>query len=91
MSDKKIIKNLYFVIVLIWLIGNILTLNFLPMQDPETLTLEEMVEIQKQFSINFDLGKLLIKVSEIVFISLSVWSAYSFFLKKYKKRVTSKK
>lgn len=91
MIGKNKIKNLYFVIFLIWLIGNILTLNFLPMQDLETLSLEEMIELQKQFSINFDLGKLLIRVSEIFFISLSVWLAYSFFLKKYKKRATSKK
>ncbi|EOH93422.1 hypothetical protein UAW_02671 [Enterococcus haemoperoxidus ATCC BAA-382] len=88
MTDNKKIKNLYFVIFLMWIIGNILTLNFLPMQDPETLKLEEMIELQKQFSINFDLGKLLIKASEILFISLSAWLAYSFFLKK---RATSKK
>jgi len=91
MTDKKIIKNVYFVIFLIWLIGNILTINFLPMQDSETLTLEEMVELQKQFSINFDLGNILIRVSEIGFMSFSLWLTYSFFIKKYKQKAASKK
>ncbi|EOI02657.1 hypothetical protein UAY_00904 [Enterococcus moraviensis ATCC BAA-383] len=42
---KESIRNSYFIIFLIWLTGIILILNFLPIQDPDTLSLEEMIEL----------------------------------------------
>ncbi|MFK4566575.1 hypothetical protein [Enterococcus sp. UD-01] len=88
-NRKKIIQNLYFVLFLIWLIGVILTLNFLPMQDPDTLTMDEMINLQKQFSINYDLGHLFIKIGEASFIALTIYTVVSFLLTKYKKEKQS--
>ncbi|MBO0469129.1 hypothetical protein JZO66_01130 [Enterococcus sp. DIV0242_7C1] len=88
-NRKKIIQSLYFVLLLIWLIGVILTLNFLPMQDPDTLTLDEKINLQKQFSINYDLGHLFIKISEVPLIALTIYTIVSFLLTKYKKEKQS--
>ncbi|MDA9470971.1 hypothetical protein C240_1115 [Enterococcus sp. 5H] len=56
------------------------------MQDPDTLTLEEMINLQKQFSINYDLGHLLIKISELSFIILTMYTIISFLIEKYKEK-----
>lgn len=59
------------------------------MQDPDTLTLDEMINLQKKFSINYDLGHLFIKISEVFFIALTIYTIVSFLLTKYKKEKQS--
>lgn len=54
------------------------------MQDPDTLTLDEKINLQKQFSINYDLGHLFIKISEVSLIALTIYTIVSFLLTKYK-------
>ncbi len=61
-------------------VGIFLTLNFFPMQDPETLTLGEKIELQKEFSIDYDLGNSLIYLSNICLTVLIVYLIYSFYI-----------
>lgn len=61
-------------------VGIFLTLNFLPMQDPETLTIEEKIELQKEFSIHYDLGSFLIHLSKLCFVVLVVYLIYSYYI-----------
>ena len=62
------------------MIGIFLTLNFLPIQDSKTLSLEEKLNMQREFSINYDLGNFLIDLSKGCFIILVVYLMYLFYV-----------
>lgn len=80
--NKKTLKYLYITIFILWLIGIILTLNLMPIQDFGTLTYAQQVEAQKEFSIHYDLGLLLIRISEVCFILVSLYFVLKWIIKR---------
>lgn len=57
-------------------IGIILTLNLMPIQDPDELTTNELIAIQKKFSIHYELGDLLIDCSNCILLLLLLFLFY---------------
>lgn len=82
MFNKKVFKYVYITIFILWLIGIILTLNLMPIQDFGTLTYAQQVEAQKEYSIHYDLGILLIKISEVCFILVSLYLVFKWVIKR---------
>lgn len=82
MFNKKVFKYVYITIFILWLIGIILTLNLMPIQDFGTLTYAQQVEAQKEYSIHYDLGILLIKISEVCFILVSLYLIFKWIIKR---------
>lgn len=82
MFNKKVFKYVYITIFILWLIGIILTLNLMPIQDFGTLTYAQQVEAQKEYSIHYDLGILLIKISEVCFILVSLNLIFKWIIKR---------
>ncbi|OEG17695.1 hypothetical protein BCR22_12885 [Enterococcus plantarum] len=82
MFNKKVFKYVYITIFILWLIGIILTLNLMPIQDFGTLTYAQQVEAQKEYSIHYDLGILLIKISEVCFILVSLYLVFKWIIKR---------
>lgn len=82
MFNKKVFKYVYVTIFILWLIGIILTLNLMPIQDFGTLTYAQQVEAQKEYSIHYDLGILLIKISEVCFILVSLYLVFKWIIKR---------
>jgi len=78
--NKLLIITLSCLFIVLKVVGTFLTLNFLPIQDPETLTMEEKFKLQKEFSINYDLGNSMINLSKLFFVVLIAYSIYSFYV-----------
>ena len=78
--NKLLIITLSCLFIVFKVVGTFLTLNFLPIQDPKTLTMEEKFKLQKEFSINYDLGNSMINLSKLFFAVLIAYSIYSFYV-----------
>ena len=81
---KKSIFYLGGFFLLVRLTGIILTLNLMPVQDPDMISKEEFIAIQKQFSIHYELGSFLIICSNFILVFFLLFLIYLFVSEKIK-------
>lgn len=60
-----------------WVTGFILSATYMPLQDIETLTHEELLKFANEFSINFPLGQLFTQIGSWVFLLFLLSGAIS--------------